>query len=52
MLVWILTGFPHQPAVYISALLVNFFTLAFAFIAALDVIMQEPTDKRGPSPEQ
>ena len=42
MLGSIFGGFGHQPAVYISALFINFFTLAFAFIKALDVIMQEP----------
>jgi hypothetical protein len=42
MLAWILAGLSHQPAVYISALFINFFTLAFALIKALDVIMQEP----------
>jgi len=46
MLAWILAGLSHQPAVYISALFINFFTLAFAFIKALDVIMQEPADSR------
>ena len=40
MLGSIFGGFGHQPAVYISALFI--FTLAFAFIKALDVIMQEP----------
>jgi hypothetical protein len=29
-----------------AALFINFFTLAFAFIKALDVIMQEPADSR------
>ena len=42
MLALIFGGFGHQPAVYISALFINFFTLAFALINALDVIMQEP----------
>ena len=42
MLALIFGGFGHQPAVYISALFINFFTLAFALIKALDVIMQEP----------
>jgi hypothetical protein len=42
MLASIFGGFGHQPAVYISALFINFFTLAFAFIKALDVIMREP----------
>ena len=41
MLAWILAGFSHQPAVYISALFINFFTLALAFVAALDVIMED-----------
>ena len=42
MLASIFGGFGHQPAVYITALLINFLTTAFAFIRALDVIMQEP----------
>jgi len=43
MLAWILAGLSHQPAVppYSST-----FSRAFAFIKALDVIMQEPADSR------
>lgn len=34
----------HTAAAYIAAVTVNFFTLAFAFVIALDVILQQPTD--------
>ena len=35
----------YSAAAYITALAVNFFTTAFAFVTALDVIMQQPIDK-------
>lgn len=41
MLVYVLAGFQYGAAAYITALIVNFFTLAFAFVVALDVIMQQ-----------
>ena len=44
MLVYVLAGLQYAAAAYITALIVNFFTLAFAFVAALDVIMQQPLD--------
>jgi hypothetical protein len=44
MLVYVLSGLQHSAAAYISALAINFFTTAFAFVTALDVIMQQPVD--------
>ena len=44
MLIYVLSGFPYGAAAYITALAVNFFTTAFAFVTALDVIMQQPID--------
>jgi len=44
MLLAILAGFRYSAAAYITALLANFFTLAFAFVSAMDVIMQQPTE--------
>jgi hypothetical protein len=45
MLIAVLVGFRYSAAIYITALVVNFFTLAFAFVTALDVIMQQPLEK-------
>jgi len=45
MLVYVLTALAYSAAAYITALAVNFFTTAFAFVTALDVIMQQPIDK-------
>jgi uncharacterized protein (DUF2062 family) len=44
MLLYILLGFQYSAAAYVTALTVNFFTTAFSFVTALDVIMQQPTD--------
>jgi hypothetical protein len=44
MLVYVLCGFRYETAAYVTALVVNFFTLAFAFVTALDVVMQQPVD--------
>jgi len=44
MLVYTVGGFEYQPAAYITGLTVNFFTTAFGFVTALDVIMQQPVD--------
>lgn len=44
MLVWVLAGLPYSAGAYATALIINFFTAAFAFIAAMDVIMQQPPD--------
>jgi hypothetical protein len=46
MIGYVLGGFAHKVAAYASALTVNFFTLAFAFVIALDVILREPTDDK------
>jgi hypothetical protein len=42
MLGYVLAGLPHSAAAYITALTIDFFTVAFAFLAALDIIMQQP----------
>jgi hypothetical protein len=44
MLGYILLDLQHSAAVYITTLTVDFFTVAFAFVTALDVIMQQPID--------
>ncbi len=44
MLVYVLAGFRFAAAAYITALVVNFLTVAFAFVTAMDVIMQQPAD--------
>ncbi len=44
MLVYVLGGFQYSAAAYVTALIINFFTIAFAFVAAMDVIMQQPID--------
>ncbi len=45
MLIAILAGFRYSAAAYITALIVNFLTLAFAFVTAMDVIMQQPFEE-------
>ncbi|MFZ1085237.1 MAG: hypothetical protein WAN35_09755 [Terracidiphilus sp.] len=44
MLGYVLTGFQHSGAAYITALAIDFFTVAFAFVIATDVIMQQPME--------
>ncbi len=44
MLGYVLAGFPYGAAAYITALTIDFFTVVFAFVIALDVIMQQPTE--------
>jgi hypothetical protein len=44
MIAYILGGFQHPSAAYMTALTVNFFTMAFAFWIALDFIVIEQTD--------
>jgi hypothetical protein len=51
MLVYVLAGFPHSAAAYITALIVDFFTVTYAFLTALDVILKqpiEPSERRSP----
>ena len=45
MIVYVLTALPHSGAAYIAALTVSFFTLALAFVIALDVILAQPVDR-------
>ena len=44
MLGYILTGVQYRAAVYITALAIDFFTVVFGFMVALDVIMQQPME--------
>lgn len=44
MLVYVLGSFPYAPAAYITALTLNFFTLAFVFVVALDFILKQPVE--------
>ena len=44
MLGYVLLGRQYTAAAYITALTMDFFTVAFAFVVALDVIMQQPMD--------
>lgn len=41
---YVLADLHYLAAVYITGLTVDFFTVVFAFVIALDVIMQQPTD--------
>ena len=44
MLGYILVSLQYCAAAYITALTINFFTVAFAFVTALDVIMKQPME--------
>jgi hypothetical protein len=44
MLGYVLGGLPYSAAAYITALTIDFFTVIFGFVIALDVIMQQPTE--------
>ena len=44
MLGYVLAGLPHSAAAYITALTIDFFTVASAFLTAADVIMQQPME--------
>jgi hypothetical protein len=44
MLGYGLTGLQFSAAVYITALTIDFFTVIFSYLIALDVIMQQPMD--------
>lgn len=44
MLVYLLVGVQYAAAVYITALSIDFFTVIFGFVTALDIVMQQPTD--------
>jgi hypothetical protein len=44
MLGYVLAGCPYSAAAYITALTIDFFTVIFGFLIALDVIMQQPME--------
>ena len=44
MLAYVLAGLPYSPAAYITALTIDFFTVIFGFVVALDVIMEQPME--------
>jgi hypothetical protein len=44
MLGCVLEGLRYSAAAYITALTIDFFTVIFGFVVALDVIMQQPMD--------
>jgi hypothetical protein len=44
MLGYVLAGLRYSAAAYITALTIDFFTVVFGFMIALDVIMQQPMD--------
>ena len=46
MIILVFAKSDYAAAAYIAALTMNFFTLAFAFVTALDVILQQPTEQR------
>ncbi|HXB98344.1 MAG TPA: hypothetical protein VNZ54_09835 [bacterium] len=48
MLAYVLGGFPCAGAAYITALTADFFTVTYAFVVALEVILQQPIE----SPER
>jgi hypothetical protein len=44
MLGYVLEGFQYSAAAYITALTIDFFTVIFGFVVALDVIMEQPME--------
>lgn len=44
MLVYVLTEVRYAAAVYITAITVDFFTVVYGFLNALDIIMQQPLE--------
>ena len=42
MLIYILVADQYSAAVYTTALTIDFFTVVFGFLNALDIIMQQP----------
>ena len=44
MLVYVLVDLQYSAAAYITALTIDFFTVVFGFMVALDVIMQQPME--------
>jgi hypothetical protein len=50
MLGYVLSGLPYSAAVYITGLAIDFFTVVFGYVVALDVIMQQPMEVPEPPP--
>ena len=48
MLGYVLVGLQHSAAAYVTALTIDFFTVVFGFVTALDVIMQQPMEVPDP----
>ena len=44
MLGYVLSGLEYSAAAYITALTIDFFTVIYGFVAALDIIMQQPME--------
>jgi hypothetical protein len=44
MLGYVLVGRQYSAAAYVTALTIDFFTVAFAFVTALDIIMRQPIE--------
>jgi hypothetical protein len=52
MLGYVLEGLQYSAGAYITALTIDFFTVAFAYVVALDVIMQQPIEaSERPAPQ-
>jgi hypothetical protein len=52
MLGYVVEGFKYSAAAYITALTIDFFTVVFGFVIALDVILQQPIEgPEGPVPQ-
>jgi hypothetical protein len=52
MLGYVLLGLQYSAAAYITALTIDFFTVVFGFVIALDVIMQQPVEvSERPTPD-
>jgi hypothetical protein len=45
MMIYVWAGFQYAAAAYITAVAVNFFTTAFAFITAVEVILKDPAER-------
>jgi hypothetical protein len=44
MVGYVLAGLPHSSAAYITGLTMDFFTVIFGYLNALDIIMQQPVE--------
>jgi hypothetical protein len=44
MLGYVLGGLEHSAAAYITALTIDFFTVVFGYVMALDIIMEQPLE--------